>query len=341
LKPRWKAFGILTAFIVVIALIALIYIGAMGYFELDTQEVERTLEYREGQELIVDLNDKGSVEITTWEDEEIKIVGIKKTYFGEDQLDKVELRVDDTDNVKVSSFHERKYDWVWMDLKIHIPERMNVSMVNVETGNIHVREIHGETKLSCNTGDIILWSSFGNITAETETGDIWMNNQGREGTSERPIFGVGNFTFKTSTGDLWVKAVEHIVKAETSTGNIRIYESSKVDMVFSNTGDIKVWDCDFVHRVSGDTGDLNIKVLNISSDGLDADVDTGDIEIKVPVDIDANYELSTDSGSVGVDMDDQYYDGSGSKSFKMGTINDGGPLIKASSDTGKVRLRGE
>ncbi|MGA1793987.1 MAG: DUF4097 family beta strand repeat-containing protein [Thermoplasmatota archaeon] len=340
MKPRWKAFGILTAAIVAIGLITLTYIAAMGYFQLDTKEVVKTVQYREGQELIVELDDRGDVEITSWENDDIKVVGIKKTYFGKDQLDKIELRVDEEEDVKITSFHERKYDWIWMDIKVHIPEIMNVSLVRIETGDIHVRGIQGETKLKCETGDIIIWSSHGNITAETETGDIWMNNQGKEDTNEDPVFGSGNFTFKTNTGDIWVKGLEHVVKAETSTGNVRVYECAMVDMVFSDTGYLKVWDCDLVHKVSGSTGEIDIKVLNISADGLEVDVDTGDIDITVPMGINASYEISTDTGSVGVDQD-LPYEGSGSKTFKMGTINGGGPMIRASSETGNVRLKGE
>ncbi|MBN1539098.1 MAG: DUF4097 family beta strand repeat protein [Candidatus Thermoplasmatota archaeon] len=339
MKPRWKAFVILTCAIVLIMTIMAVYIAAMGYFTMDTEEIVETLDYRNGQQLEVTLKDRGDIEVTSWDGDDIKIVGIKRTYFGKDELEKIELKVEVNDNVSISAVHERKHEWVWMDIKVHIPKEMKVSLVRANTGNIHVRGINGDTELECDTGDVLIWDSRGNISAMTHTGDIWVNNQGKEGTGEVPGFGEGNFSFKTDTGDIWIKGIEHVVKAEASTGNIRIYECTLVGEVLSETGDIKVWDCSFVRRISGGTGNLDVKILNVTKAGMELEVDTGDIHITVPMDIKADYEISTDTGSVGVDQD-LPHEGSGIKNFKTGTINDGGPLIKASSDTGKIILRG-
>ncbi|MBN1390786.1 MAG: DUF4097 family beta strand repeat protein [Candidatus Thermoplasmatota archaeon] len=339
MKPRWKAFVILTCAIVLLMAIMAVYIAAMGYFTMDTEEAIETLDFKDGQQLEVTLKDRGDVEVTAWDSDEIKIVGMKRTYFGREQFEKIDLKVEVDENVMISAVRERNNEWVWMDIKVHIPMQMKVSFVRTSTGDIHVRGIYGDTLLECSTGDIMIWDCRGNVSASTDTGDIWVNNQGQEGTGEVPRFGEGNFTFKTDTGDIWIKGIENVIKAQTSTGNIRIYECSMVGPVNADTGDIKVWDCSYATSITSDTGNVDVKVLNVSEAGSVIEVETGDIDITVPMDIDADYEISADTGSVGVDQK-LPHEGSGSKNFKMGTINDGGPLIKASSDTGNVYLKG-
>ena len=88
MKPRWKAFGLVTLALVVLMLILFTYIGAMGYFELDEEEITLYPDYEEGRELVVE-NIEGSIDITGWEKDNITVVGIKKTYFGEKYFENI------------------------------------------------------------------------------------------------------------------------------------------------------------------------------------------------------------------------------------------------------------
>ncbi|MGA1848333.1 MAG: DUF4097 family beta strand repeat-containing protein [Thermoplasmatota archaeon] len=325
MKPRWKAFGILSGLLIGSVLLLTAYMASMGYFELDTIEVVETHVFEGDLELSVN-NDFGLVEVKTWERTNVEIVGIKKTLFGEEELEKIGFVVEKTDGFKVTGKRDGGATWVWMDLKIKIPRTMNVSSLSSENGRIEASGIRGDFDVRVENGEIDMENIEGNISLKSTNGRINLKESH------------GNFTLETENGDIYTTNVENILSAETENGWVHIYESAWVGSASSENGEVWVKRTTHLDKAETENGEVIVQVYDVPVSGMRLRTSNGRVDVTIPETLAVNYTIDVRNGDIrfrGFDDDSR----EGSENY--GHLNGGGPQIDIEVVNGDVYLRGE
>ncbi len=309
MKMRWKGFLAITGMIMVITLAWLGFIGAMGYFELEREEISRTFVLDPGANLSV-KNYDGKTEIDLWEGDTVELKFIKKTRFGKDELDRVELKVENDGDLFLGLKRERFIDWIETDFEIRVPSFINVTNVENELGRIVIDGVSG------------------NLTVKTESGGIRVNN-------------VDNVQkISSQSGGIEVTNCDLVRTVSTHDGGINIEDCEVVRYVKVENGGIAVSDTSYLIEASAENGGIHIEVKDILPEGMLLTTENGGIILMIPEETDANFDMRVENGEVLLkDFSARSY-AIDHEEEKVGSVNNGGPLIKLRADNGGIILEG-
>ncbi|PZP45300.1 MAG: hypothetical protein DI598_13465 [Pseudopedobacter saltans] len=195
--------------------------------------------------------------------------------------------------------------------------------VNTSGGNLNIEDIQGSIEgetsggnisLSNITGDVIhLETSGGNIDGNNINGKVDLETSGGNVSVRQ---GKGSYVLKTSGGNANAENITGILKMSTSGGNV---EASNI-----NGG------------IDGSTsgGAIHVQFASVSSDII-LDNSGGGIEISIPTNTKANISIaSEDVRSNGL----ANFSGKSDKHTIEGSLNGGGPTIKAKNNGGSIIL---
>jgi hypothetical protein len=309
MKMRWKGFLAISGIILVISLAWIGLIGAMGYFELDREEITRTFILKPGSNLTVE-NFDGKTEVDLWDGETVEVKFIKKTRYGSEELDRLEMEVKNDGNLSLRVDRDRFVDWVETDFEIRVPSFVNVTEVENEYGKIVIDGVSG------------------NLTVRSESGEISIKNV-------RSIHKV-----TSSTGGIELKNCDYVRSVDTDHGGIHIKDCGHIKFVSVDNGGIMVEDTNIVEEASADNGGVSVDVMKVPEEGMLLSAENGGVHISIPDTLDANFDLRVENGEVTLDdFNVREYD-IDSDSEKVGTVNGGGPLIKARAENGGIILQG-
>ncbi len=177
------------------------------------------------------------------------------------------------------------------------------------------------------------------------------------GSGDQSIEGVrGPVKAETGSGSIEVSRIGDDVKADTGSGSIRA--SSIQGKVHADTGSGSVHASDVSGGLRADTGSGNIEVEGLKG-GLYADtgsgrisveghassewkLDTGSgaIEIRLPKEAAFDFDAEADSGHITVDPAEHplIVEGTMDRGQVRGRVRGGGPLVKARSGSGSIRV---
>jgi hypothetical protein len=309
MKTRWKGFLALTVMLIVLSVAWITIIGALGYFEEDRVEISRSFQLTEGANLTV-RNIEGKTEIDVWEGDTLELKFIKKTYFGKDELDKVELLVDQDHDLHLEAESEKTYDWIRTDFEIRVPSFVNVIEVISDSGKI------------------VLDGISGNVTAKTESGEIRINNVE---VVEKA---------RSKNGAVDIRDCGLVKEASTDNGGINLERCDWVIFASVENGGIMGEDIQVFEEAEAENGGIDIEVMSIAAEGMLINAENGGIYLKIPENMTADFDMRVKNGAVDlqdfsvrtylVDRDDE----------KKGSVNGGGPLIKMRADNGGIILKG-
>ena len=119
-------------------------------------------------------NINGQIEINSWDGDKIELEAIKRTNYGEYELEKVHIIVNEIDDVlKV----ETKYPpienaRVSVDMKIKVPENVTVDIIETTNGNIVISNTKGNTTAITTNGAVTITNVEGYITARSSNGAL-------------------------------------------------------------------------------------------------------------------------------------------------------------------------
>jgi len=309
MRIRAKGFLALSAILFLISILWLGLIGAMGYFELEREEISRTFVLEPGANLTV-KNMHGKTEVDLYDGETIEVKFIKKTRFGNDQLDDVKLMVDEDGDLDLEVKKDIFKDWVETDLEIRIPEFINLTFVENVAGHITIDGTSGE------------------LTAITDSGGIEIKNVKYIKKAE------------ADSGGIIITNADYVVKASTSSGGVAVKDTRYVEVLSAENGGVSTENVDILEEATADNGGLHILVNNLSQEGMFLSVNNGGIYIEIPADLDADFDMRVENGAVELaDFDSRAYD-IDEEEIKKGYVNGGGPLIKMRADNGGIQLVG-
>ncbi len=195
--------------------------------------------------------------------------------------------------------------WFNVIAHVQIPEEFDID-ISTGDGDVSAEDLSGRARIHTSDGDISVARLDGPaIILETSDGDVVADSL----TADR-------VEVDTSDGDIDIGSITGPIAAKTSDGDIHVKLAAAGEASFQ-TGD----------------GDVHIEVSQAAP--LDIRTGDGDIDIVVPGSLAADVELRGEDVELvgGLALEGSVRDGRA-----QGTINGGGPLIKAETGDGEIRL---
>ena len=231
-------------------------------------------------------------------------------------------------------------NWSRAEITIFVPDQYNVD-VKTSGGNINVENVRGRATGSTSGGDVRVRSVTGPVRMHTSGGRIAVSDIQSDtvietsGGSIEASRVTGSLNAQTSGGSIHVSEIRGKVTASTSSGSV---DARQVvgDVRLSSSGGSIHAEAD--GSISADTSGGRIDVvLHGTNRGISASTSGGGISINIPANTAASIDAATSGGSVTSDLPIARAE-SGEKRLE-GTLNGGGPLIKARTSGGGIQIR--
>lgn len=245
----------------------------------------------------------------------------------------VEFMIDGKDPVVIETRERRReYNWRWDKYRnvhvwavVTVPARVNAEVLTVD-GDVQIDELDGDTVIETTDGDVRVRTLAGpSLRIRSQDGDIRVDK-----------IDVQDVELRTADGDLDVgslSAKRVTVRSADGDLNLPSLEADDITLECSD-GDVGIGARGRVLSASVGDGDLDVELLVAMEADLRAG--DGDIWLVVPAAEGADLDLRGEDVSVRGSVRVQ---GSVSDERVVGSINNGGPLVRAVTHDGSIRLR--
>lgn len=297
-------------------------------------QITKTFRVKEGQ-LFYLKSDMGSVEVESWNRNEVKIVVIKKakTYSkreAERAYEDLELRFDQNRRgVSVIAEYTGPKRWSRRKLNVRfeilVPREFDLD-ISTAGGSISVEDLEGKIDLHTSGGSITIGRIEGPVNARTSGGSIRV-------TKAR-----GDVDVHTSGGSISIGETSGSLDAETSGGSITLDGVDGDTHVHTSGGGLKLKN--LAGNVQGSTSGGSIYAELTGRIDRDCYLKTsgGGITVYLPDNINAEIDAHTSGGRVSTDFPITVR-GKLKSNTLYGKINDGGPIIKLRTSGGGIRIK--
>ncbi len=301
-------------------------------------KITKSFETAAGGQLIVEV-DRGSIEVKTSDAGSVNIEVTRKAGGSRSKAEKtlkdhVVTTKQTGDKVEVRAKYEGEKLTGWFgrspDLQVSflvtIPRKFDVDL-KTAGGHIKVTDLAGKLMAHTSGGNLTFKQIEGPVSAHTSGGHI-------------NVAGVkGDVDLKTSGGNLTLSEIEGDVTASTSGGHISADKISGKSVVKTSGGNIGFAGNKGSVEATTSGGNVSAELLEQPASNCLFDTSGGNITIalaeRVAVDVDA----STSGGRVSTDLPVvSVVQGEQKKNELKGKINGGGPLVKAHTSGGNVRI---
>jgi hypothetical protein len=313
--------------------------GVMINDGLATQDehITKTFKVKKGQ-LLTFKSDVGSVEIDSWDRNEMKFVFTLGTDFSsrkraEDIFDDFDVSYDQhsrgvtirVEYLKSKSWFGSRLRGVKVYFEIMVPREFDLD-VKTAGGSIRISDIDGEVELNTSGGSIKTGEIGGPVNARSSGGSITVESAD------------GRVDVHTSGGSISVGEATGSVYAETSGGGITLDGVDGNTRAYTSGGGLKLKN--LKGNVEAKTSGGSIYAELTSEIDRDCSLRTsgGGITVYLPRDISAEIDASTSGGRVSTDFPVTIR-GKISKRSLKGKINNGGPLIYLRTSGGSIRIK--
>jgi hypothetical protein len=223
-----------------------------------TKEINKSFEPGKDAKLDV-TNINGSIEISSWQNNNVEIDALLRTNKEEDEFDKVEIQIEKEKNWHIETVHQKKNTKVSVRYKIKIPAHLTLEDVVTSNGGIEVTDCNGDMSLRASNGAIEVENVDGMVDAFTSNGSINMEK----------VSGKVNAT--TSNGSISMEEVDHFKNLITSNASIEVEMEELNNDVLLSTSNASInlylnpkLDADIFATTSNSSIDLSGIELNVS-----------------------------------------------------------------------------
>jgi len=271
------------------------------------KEFKEIIDFREGGEIYL-KNVNGSIEVKSWEREEVEVIADIEVKAGnmddaEDFLNEVEINIDKSfDKIAIEVDYPKIggggfWDLIFGGSKpnvsvsfwLKVPKRSNLDM-NSTNGKIEIYDIEGKVGSK---------STNGSINIEKVNGDA---------------------VLRTTNGSISASGVRGDIKAETTNGKVDLKE------IIGNVS------------AKSTNGSINSQIIKIDAvKEMNLRTTNGSISINLPKDVNVDFDARTSNGKIYSEFP-ILVKGEISKKHITGKINNGGPLIYLKTTNGDVRI---
>jgi len=157
----------------------------------------------------------GQIKVNFWDGETVSFNAIKKSHFGQDELDKAVINVLENENlIEIEAeYVGSKSTTPSVDMDIKVPKNITVEYVKTSNGEIQINGVKGNITATTSNGDIEIENIEGYISAATSNGDIEVKDT------------TGIKDLKTSNGRIYAEIFDfiHDITVSTSNDGIDLY----------------------------------------------------------------------------------------------------------------------
>jgi hypothetical protein len=260
--------------VIICGIIALFFVaGLSGCFGPQSTDYFNGSYTANEQTILTVSNINGQVEITGWDGNNVTVNAVKKSSFGKEELDKIDINVTAIGNYLNI---ETKYTGLAtiqgsVDMNIKVPHNIHIKSVTSSNGAIQITDTKGDIKTSSSNGAIIINTVDGYISAETSNGRIEV----KETTGIKD-------SIRTSNGAITVEVADFHddITIDTSNGPVSVYLNpslnATIEMTTSNS------------QITFEGISLNVQLLeqthvigSLGSDGRKIDIHTSNGKIQL------------------------------------------------------------
>jgi len=201
-------------FIVLLALI-LASIGFSGCFGSRSTEYFNE-EYEVNENTVLKVSTiNGQIEIIGWNEDKISFNAIKKSNYGRDELDYVEIDVEQNeDEIEIEAYYTgTRSSQPSVDMNIKVPSYVIVDRVSTSNGAIDISNVKGDVIASTSNGGIFIDNVDGFVKATTNNGRIEIED----------TEGVMDLTSSNLGIDAEIFDFNDDIEISTSNGGITLY----------------------------------------------------------------------------------------------------------------------
>jgi hypothetical protein len=290
-----------------ILLIAFIFTGCFEKLPAINSEIfEETYPVESGMSLEV-YNFNGSVTISKWDSNTVKVRAEKKTNFGKTELRNVKINVERGTNLVVKSEKLAINPKVSITYDIKIPNFMTLTDIETSNGGIKIEGCKGNVFLRSSNGGIDVFDYEGDINGITSNGGIIAEKVN------------GNCDLRTSNGGIRVKDIQGFVKLDTSNGGI---EAKGIGGIIG---------------IRTSNGKIDVEVSAVQKGGADISTSNGSITAYISRKLNLNIDSSTSNGKIEV-KDLEVTPITSSDRILRGKLGSGGDLLTITTSNANIYL---
>jgi DUF4097 and DUF4098 domain-containing protein YvlB len=174
----------------------------------------KTLPLKAGERFSL-KNVNGGVTIATWKDDKVEIKAVKTARRNEEDLAKVEIRVEESaGSVSVKAVWPKfpRRANVTVDFTVMVPEGVNLAEVGTVNGDVDVTGRYGRAEVGTTNGSVTVKDASGELEADTTNGEVRVSRFD------------GRIKADTTNGDIRLVGVtlKDGLSAETTNGSITL-----------------------------------------------------------------------------------------------------------------------
>ncbi len=286
--------------------------GSWGSSDRYKEDFHLSYPVKPGGTLSIDTFN-GSVEIASWEKDEVDVNGIK--YCGsEDLLRQLKVEGDQQGTrLRLRAVRpEGRRGNCGAKFIVRVPKKMVLDGIVSSNASIRVENIVGDSRLQTSNGSIKIRGLEGKLEAKTSNASI-------------DLAGVhGDFVGHTSNGSITVDGFEGAFEGTTSNSSIK--------------GTIAKMPEGRALKADTSNGSIDLSLPDYRGQPVDVDTSNSSITLRLPAGLGADVRASTSNSSISSEFD-VTTTGTISKHRLEGRIGKGGGPIRVSTSNGGIRLQ--
>jgi len=172
----------------------------------------------------------GQIEITAWDGDNVSFNAVKKSSFGQEELDNVEINVIESENqIEIEAkYIGQRTTTPSVDMNIKVPRNVTVDSATTSNGAVQISGTKGDVKATSSNGAILIENVDGYVSATTSNGRIEI--KGTTGIKDLQSSNLGIYAE--------VYDFQENISISTSNGGITVYINpslnADIDMTTSN-----------------------------------------------------------------------------------------------------------
>lgn len=316
----------------------ILFFTAVGARADVEDKITKSFNVQAGGQLVVEV-DRGAIEVRTTDAGSLDIEVTRKAGGSHEKAERILadhiVTTTQTDNkVRVHAESKGTKSWSWpgkspelqVSFRITVPRKFDVDL-KTAGGSIKVAELTGKLQAQTSGGSLKFEKIEGQVSGHTSGGSITLASI------------KGKVEIKTSGGSLSLKDIEGDVSAQTSGGSIHAGNLTGHSAVKTSGGSIEVSGIRGQIEASTSGGGITARMREQPTGDCSFKTSGGSVTIvlgeKVAVDVDAR----TSAGRVSTEFPvASVVQGEKKKNELRGKINGGGPLVRAFTSAGSIRL---
>jgi len=159
---------------IVVLTFMLLIVGLAGCFEPQSTDYFNN-EYEANENTVLKVTTiNGQIEIYNWDGDTVSLNAIKKTRLEREELDKVEINVNEIDNIiEIEAEYTGQRSTIpTVDINIKVPSYVTIDTVKTSNGAIQISDTKGNITAQTSNGAIIIEKVDGYVQATTSNGRI-------------------------------------------------------------------------------------------------------------------------------------------------------------------------